>query len=115
MLQYQVFILYNVYMHAYLCTLYCPATSRPTLRDLYRCVTPQHATIWREIGIQLDLPDCTLSIIQANHPSDVKRCCNAMLSEWLEVDTNATWQKLLSAIDTCRYTGRAVHDRGEPF
>ena len=92
--------------------LYCPAITTPALRDLYQCVTPQYATIWREIGTQLDLPDATLSIIQANNPANVERCCNAMLSRWLEVDTNAMWQKLLRAIDIC--TGQ-VCIQGEVF
>ena len=74
--------------------------SKPTPKDLQRCVTPQYATSWREIGIQLDLTNEALSIIQEDYPL-AKRRCNEMLMKWLEVDTNASWQKLLDAIDEC--------------
>ena len=74
--------------------------TRPTAKDLH-CVTSHYATSWREIGIQLDLTNETLSIIQEDYPRNVKRCCSVMLMEWLEVDTNASWQKLFDAIDKC--------------
>jgi len=76
-------------------------TTRPTPKDLQRWITRRYAAKWREIGTQLDLRDATLSIIQANHPCDVERCCNEMLSKWLEVDNTASWQKLFTAIDNC--------------
>lgn len=73
----------------------------PTLKEINQSITPQYAAIWKKIGMELDLPDGMLSIIEANYPSDVERCCNKMLSRWLERDTSASWQKLLTAIDTC--------------
>ena len=75
--------------------------TRPALKDLQRHVTPRYATSWREIGIQLNLSDGELSIIQADNQFSVKKRCNVMLSRWLEVDTNASWEKLFTAIDIC--------------
>ena len=75
--------------------------TRPTPKDLQECITPRYATSWREIGIQLDLTNETLSIIHDDNPLNARRRCNAMLSKWLEVDTNASWQKLFNAIDKC--------------
>ena len=77
------------------------AKTTPTLKDLQQHIIPQCATIWREIGTQLNLSDGELSIIQADNQLSVKKCCNVMLSRWLEVDTNASWEKLFTAIDIC--------------
>ena len=75
--------------------------TRPIPKDLQQFVTPQYATRWREVGIQLGLSNETLSVIQEDNPLNVRRCCNAMLMKWLSVDTNASWQKLFTAIDNC--------------
>ena len=83
--------------------------TRLTAKDLY-CVTSRYATSWREIGIQLDLTNETLSIIQDDYPLNARRCCNAMLTKWLEVDINASWQKLFDAIDKC--TEQPREDQG---
>ena len=75
--------------------------TRPAKKDLQRCITPKYATNWKEIGIQLNLNDGDISIIEEDNPRSVKRRCNAMLSKWLAVDSSASWQKLLAAIDVC--------------
>ena len=67
-------------------------------------MTPQYATRWREIGIQLNLTSETISIIQEDNPGSAKKCCNVMLMKWLEVTTDASWQKLFTAIDNCTST-----------
>ena len=75
--------------------------TRPTPKDLQQYVTRQYATSWWEIGIQLDLPNEALSIIQVDNPLDVRRRCNEMLMKWLQADIKASWQKLFTAIDKC--------------
>ena len=72
----------------------------PSLKDLYKQITPEYAPFWREIGILLGLSDAKIRIIQANNPSDVKRCCNEMLAQWLRVDPDASWEKLFAAINS---------------
>ena len=79
----------------------CLAKTRPAEKDLQRYVTRSYATNWREIGIQLNLSNEDLSVIEDDNPRSVKKRCNAMLSKWLEVDTSASWETLLRAIDTC--------------
>ena len=64
-------------------------------------MTPKYATNWREIGIQLNLSNGDLLVIEEDNSHSVKKRCNAMLSKWLEVDTSASWEKLLRAVDTC--------------
>ena len=75
--------------------------TRPAEKDLQRYVTPKYATNWKEIGIQLNLSNGDLSIIEVDNPHSVKKQCNAMLFKWLEVDSSASWQKLFTAIDIC--------------
>jgi len=50
--------------------------------------------------VLLGLPDSKMNIIQANNPNNVQRCCNEMLAEWLKVDLDPSWKKLLDAIES---------------
>jgi len=70
----------------------------PTQRELQRHITPQYAADWREIGVELGVTDAKLRTIREDNPHSVKNCCNRMFSEWLRVDTSASWAKLLAAI-----------------
>ena len=72
----------------------------PSLKDLYRHVTPKYAPQWRVIGILLDLPNERLNIIEHDHVYRAEPCCNAMLANWLQVDTTASWRKLLTVIES---------------
>ena len=51
---------------------------------------------WYDLGLQLGLSDSTLASI-ASHP-DVSGHKRRMLSEWLKRDTEASWDKLASAL-----------------
>ena len=42
-----------------------------------------------------------LSVIEEDNPHSVKKRCDAMLSRWLEVDTSASWERILQAVDIC--------------
>ena len=57
------------------------------LRDLVEC----HA-----LGLQLGLPESTLKLIDKHH--DSKDHLRMMLSEWLQFDPEATWEKLATAL-----------------
>ena len=70
------------------------------MRNLYQHITPRYATQWRVIGTLLDLPSETLNIIEHDHRDKAKRCCNAMLEKWLQMDTTASWGKLLTVIES---------------
>ena len=71
----------------------------PKLNELQNLITSNYAHCWKEIGIELTLSYATLEIIEANHPKVQQRCTD-MLATWLQKDVNATWQKLLKAIDS---------------
>ena len=66
---------------------------------IQRLVIPSYARYWKQIGTELQLNDPALDIIEANCARNVKQCCRDMITQWLAVDTTATWTKLLNAID----------------
>jgi len=72
----------------------------PLLKDLYQHITPQYAADWKVIGTLLGLPSGELKAIEAGYPTNVKWCCNQMLEKWLELDTTASWRKLLTVIES---------------
>ena len=72
----------------------------PSLRSLYQYITPHFATKWKAIGMQLGLPNEVFVEIEAEYSTNSKWCCNQMLEKWLDVDTTASWDKLLMAIES---------------
>ena len=72
----------------------------PLLKDLYYYITPQYAVQWRVIGTQLGLSTGTLDIIEHDNHYKARDCCNAMLKEWLQMDTTASWRKLFTVIQS---------------
>ena len=70
------------------------------MKDLVNHITPHYAARWREIGTQLDLPSGRLDIIKYDNRDEASLCCNAMLKKWLEVDPSASWEKLITVIES---------------
>ena len=69
----------------------------PELHDLVKVkVSPQ----WKDLGNQLLSTEqaCKLDVIQADHPGDSEKCCTIMFHYWLQVDTTASWDKLITAL-----------------
>jgi len=50
------------------------------------------------IGTLLGLPSRQLKNIEAGYPTNATWCCNQMWEKWLEMDTTASWEKLLTVI-----------------
>ena len=78
------------------------------MKDLYKHVTPCYAAYWEDIGIYLDIVPGHLKIIKADHPGDTIGCCKDMWKKWLEVDLDATWEKLFAAIDSAVSTSSSA-------
>lgn len=72
----------------------------PSLKDLYERITPRYALDWKVLGTLLGIPNEELKVIEAENPSNFKRCCNQMLEKWLEIDASATWEKINAAIES---------------
>ena len=73
---------------------------RPCIKDLNDVVAFQVAVKWKDLGVQLLLPQYQgiLDIIAKDHPSDTLTCCKCMLKKWLETTTNASWNQLINAL-----------------
>ena len=65
---------------------------------IQRLVIPSYAKYWKQIGTELQLDDHSLDNIEVNSRK-VEHWCREMITQWLAVDTTATWMKLLNAID----------------
>ena len=52
---------------------------------------------WLHLGIFLEVPEITLSIIKHDH-SDTERRKTEMLSTWMRVTREPTWGKLVHAL-----------------
>ena len=75
-------------------------------------VCDKYADNWKRIGYYLDMPTGTLNAIERNFPSNVKWCCHQLFEEWLQIDSNASWDKVFSAIDslqTCDYSETEIN------
>ena len=73
--------------------------SKPTIQLLMK-YRDKIAPYWRDLGIEL-LQENTdkLNVIQADHHNEVEACCNKMFQYWLQVDTEANWNKLIDALE----------------
>ena len=56
---------------------------------------------WNNLGIQLleEKRVHKLNIIEENYRGDIERCCTEMFKYWLDVDTKASWDKLIDALE----------------
>jgi len=50
--------------------------------------------------VYLDIEVGHLKTIKADHPGDTSSCCKDLWKKWLELDSDATWEKLFTAIDS---------------
>ena len=78
----------------YLCIL----GLKPTEVYLSRLFIEGYAIKWREIGLELNFTSAELDNINADHRNEVKERCRTMLKVWLQRDPEASWGKLLNAI-----------------
>ena len=72
---------------------------KPQLKELANCVAPRFASMWEKLGRQLNIKQYLLNTIQKDNPNDCEGCCNKMLSDWLDMTTNASWEIILNATD----------------
>ena len=76
-------------------------SDKPSVRDIIDYnIRDQVAIEWHDLGVQL-IPDhlqVRLGIIRNNNPADAMTRCTCMFEYWLEVDTTASWNKLIEAL-----------------
>ena len=74
-----------------------PPTSDPKKPELKNLVIALRGVVeYHDLGLQLDLPESTLKLIDKHH--DSKDHLRMMLSEWLQFDPEASWEKLATAL-----------------
>ena len=76
--------------------------SCPTELYLQRLFHKRYAKYWHEIGVELNVHSSVLENVRENyatHHNKSEECCKSMIEEWLKVDSSATWEKLIKAID----------------
>ena len=74
-------------------------SNKPTLKEIIDYnIRDEVAVDWYDLGVQLQLDTCKLDIISVNHSGNTEICCNKIFNKWLEVDTTASWNKLMEAL-----------------
>ena len=75
-------------------------TDRPTLQLFNRHIRKEITRRWEDLGVELLneklLPQ--LNVIAENKP-DVESRCSELFNYWLRVDTGASWNKLIEALN----------------
>ena len=82
------------------CILLLVLDSPPKLKDLHNLITPEYAAYWRIIGTSLGFGTGYLGAIESGYPKDNFWCCNTLLEKWVDMDTTASWKKIIKVIDS---------------
>ena len=87
--------------------------SEPQIKRIQDLLIQETAPHWRSIGIELLSNDDVTKIttITQNYPTDHERCCSEMFGYWLRTDKQATWQKLLDALESKAVGLNALADK----
>ena len=57
------------------------------------------ASEWKDVARQLNFDEAKIITYQQAHPGEPKESADAMLSSWIMSDANATWAKLIQALE----------------
>ena len=74
----------------------------PQLHELIRHIVPVYASVWKDLGLELKIPDYALNTIamdHAYHPSSSTECCKVMLQKWIRMSSRPTWATLQEALE----------------
>ena len=63
----------------------------------------KYCEMWKSVGLKLGLEDDVITVIQTNHPMQIKECFREVLQKWLKQDPAPTWSTLEFTItNACR-------------
>ena len=71
-----------------------------SVKNLFNATSKVHD--WYTLGIQLDIEPCRLKDIQSSNLSQDNHR-QEMFEVWLQSDPNASWEKLIRALDNMKY------------
>ena len=75
------------------------------MKDIQNHVVPKWASKWRELGTQLNIDQHLMDNIECDNPNDCKSCCLEMFRKWLDVKPIASWEDIVSAVDSLSPNG----------
>ena len=89
----------------------------PTIKLLNIHVRDKVAPKWFDLGVQLLSAEQSeeLDTIRQDYPADTNMCCTEMFKHWLNVDTEASWNKLIAALEQIDYNALAEKIRRNVF
>ena len=72
---------------------------------------------WYDLGVQLlsTEPSKVLEMIKQDCPTNTGICCIRMFKHWLNVDVEASWDKLMAALEHIDHTTLAENIRRKGF
>ena len=85
------------------------------LLQLQRQLSPV-ARYWYEIGLQLDIPESTLTDIKGLKGN--KKCMKRVCTEWLKIKSELTWGEVVAVLKTrelVRHTGEVAEEIHKRF
>ena len=87
----------NMHIHFFACFV---GHETPSLKHLNQYVRGSIGLKWYDLGIELldssDVED--LEKIEAEHKSDINKCCTKMFHLWLKKQPTASWKQLIKAL-----------------
>lgn len=69
--------------------------AQPKLKDLIQL---EVATDWYNLGLQLDLAESKLDVIEKDNRGDSRTCQRKMFSKWLSLNKEVGYQDLVKAL-----------------
>ena len=92
-------------------------TDKPTVEILNNYVKDKVAQKWYDLGEQLlsTEPSEMLDMIKQHCPTNDSLCCAKMFDKWLNVDVEASWDKLMAALEHIDRTTLAENIRRKDF
>ena len=91
----------------------CVGTDELNIRLLNIHVRDKVAPKWFDLGVQLLSSEQSekLDTIRQDFPTDTNMCCTEMFKYWLDVDSEASWIKLIAALKQIDYHALAENIR----
>ena len=89
---------------------YHKGTDRPTLELLNRYVVVKVAPMWYELGMEL-LGSQWLYNIRYENPHFSRMGCKELFKHWLYKEIDASWNKLIAALERIQYYALAEEIR----
>ena len=78
------------------------------LSEVMRIEHIEITTKWFELGLELVDDHKVLRVIETDHRNDSNTCCRVMFEKWLEKTPDASWEQLVTALNTIGMNTAAV-------